>query len=128
MRQNIKLTLLSLALGCTLATGAQTSRSELLSHLELASGNYCNYPNPTGNLTPPPEGYEPFYITHYGRHGARYMTGDRAYKYLVNKLDSAQGMRLLTPLGEDVLRRLKIAQHDAYQRDGDLTLFGCTAA
>ena len=124
MKPLLRLTLLSLALGCTLTTWAQTSRSELLSHIELASGNYCNYPNPTGNATLPPEGYEPFYITHYGRHGARYMTDDDAYKYLVNKLDSAQGMGLLTPLGVDVLRRLKIAQLDAYRRDGDLTQLG----
>ena len=59
---------------------AQTSKSELLSHLELASGNYCNYPNPTGHITPAPAGYEPFYVSHYGRHGARYMTDDDAYK------------------------------------------------
>lgn len=121
---NLKLTFLCLTFGCTLTISAQTSRSELLSHIELASGNYCNYPNPTGNVTLPPEGYEPFYITHYGRHGSRYMTDDDAYKYLVNKLDSAQDMGLLTPLGKDALQRLKIAQLDAYHRDGDLTQLG----
>lgn len=103
---------------------AQTSISELMSHLELASGNYCNYPNPTGNITTPPEGYQPFYITHYGRHGARYMTSNEPYKYIVNKLDSAQDMGLLTPLGVDALQRLKVAYADASNRDGDLTQLG----
>ena len=119
-----RITLLLLVAGMPLVARAQTSRAELLSHIELASSNYCNYPNPTGHLTPPPEGYEPFYITHYGRHGARYMTSDKSYKYLVNKLDTAQQWGWLTPLGTDALRRLRIAYDDAYRRDGDLTQLG----
>ena len=122
--RHIRITLAILAVGLSVNTWAQTSKAELLSHIELASSNYCNYPNPTGHLTPPPEGYEPFYITHYGRHGARYITDDDPYKYLVNKLDSAQEMGLLTTTGEDALRRLKIAYADAYRRDGDLTQLG----
>ena len=69
-----------LVLGWT--AGAQTSREELLSHMELTAGNYANYPVPTGHLTPAPAGYEPFYISHYGRHGARYMTSDKTYRLL----------------------------------------------
>ena len=62
------------ALVCTVTpVKAQTSRAELLAHMELASGNYCNYPLPTGQITPAPDGYEPFYVSHYGRHGARYI-------------------------------------------------------
>ncbi len=120
----IRLILFFLAIGLAIITQAQTSRAELLSHIELASSNYCNYPNPTGHITSPPEGYEPFYITHYGRHGARYITDDDPYKYLVNKLDTAHSMGLLTPIGEDALRRLEIAYADAYKRDGDLTKLG----
>lgn len=30
---------------------------------------YYAYPEPTDSLTPAPEGYKPFYISHYGRHG-----------------------------------------------------------
>lgn len=119
-----RITLTLLVVGLSFTAWAQTSRQELLSHIELASSNYCNYPNPTRHLTPPPAGYEPFYISHYGRHGSRYMTNDRAYTYLVGKLDTAQTMRLLTPLGEDALRRLKVASADAYHRDGDLTRLG----
>lgn len=123
MRHSI-IALLLLSMGWSLSSWAQSSRAELLSHIELATSNYCNYPNPTGHITPPPTGYEPFYITHYGRHGARYMTDDDAYVYLVNKLDSANDTGLLTPLGKDALRRLKLAYADAYKRDGDLTRLG----
>ena len=103
---------------------AQTSKSELLSHLELASGNYCNYPNPTGHITPAPAGYEPFYVSHYGRHGARYMTDDDAYKYVLGKMDTAQVRGWLTEKGKEVYERLKVAAADAYHRDGDLTQLG----
>ena len=103
---------------------AQTSRTELRAHLDLASGNYCNYPNPTGHVTPAPDGYEPFYVSHYGRHGARYMTDNDAYKYAIAKMDTAKTLGLLTPYGEDVLQRLNIAYEDAKMRAGDLTPLG----
>ena len=110
------------ALGWT--AGAQTTREELLSHIELTAGNYANYPNPTGHLTPAPEGYEPFYISHYGRHGARYMTSDKIYRRLRKQLDSARTLGILTPYGKDVRHRIKIAAADAKDRAGELTTLG----
>ena len=52
---------------------AQTSKNEVINNIFLASSNYYAYPVPTKKLTPPPVGYKPFYISHYGRHGSRYM-------------------------------------------------------
>ena len=103
---------------------AQTSRAELLAHPNLATGNYCNYPNPTGHVTPAPEGYVPFYVSHYGRHGARYMTDDKPYKYIIGKLDTAQTRGWLTDFGKEALVRLRLAADNAYHRDGDLTQLG----
>ena len=80
-----------LVLGWT--AGAQTSREELLSHMELTAGNYANYPLPTGHLTPAPAGYEPFYISHYGRHGSRYMTSNKYYVQAITPMDSAGWLR-----------------------------------
>ena len=111
-----------LVLGWT--AGAQTSREELLSHMELTAGNYANYPLPTGHLTPAPAGYEPFYISHYGRHGARYMTSDKTYRRLRQQLDTARTLDLLTDYGKDVRRRIKIAAADAEGRAGELTTLG----
>ena len=108
----------------TWTASAQTSREELLSHMELTAGNYANYPVPTGHLTPAPEGYMPFYISHYGRHGARYMTSDKAYKRLREQLDSAKKLGLLTPYGKDVRSRIKQAAADAKDRGGELTALG----
>ena len=114
--------LCAMVLGGT--AGAQTTREELLSHIELTAGNYANYPNPTGHLTPAPEGYEPFYISHYGRHGARYMTSDKIYRRLRKQLDSARTLGILTPYGKDVRHRIKIAAADAKDRAGELTTLG----
>ena len=103
-----KLSILStVALVWTAApAGAQTSKAELLAHMELATGNYCNYPLPTGQTTPAPEGYEPFYVSHYGRHGARYMTDDKNYQYVIGKMDTAQTRGWLTDKGVEVLARV----------------------
>ena len=121
-----KLTIISCLMGACFVSPvqAQTSRAELLAHLDLASGNYCNYPNPTGHTTSAPEGYEPFYVSHYGRHGARYQTDDKAYLYVIGKMDTAQTRGWLTDKGKEVLCRLKVAAADAYHRDGDLTRLG----
>ena len=103
---------------------AQTSREELLSHIDLTAANYVNYPTPTGHLTPAPAGYEPFYISHYGRHGARYMTSDKHYKHLCHALDSALSLGILSEYGKDVRNRLILASADAKGRAGSLTRLG----
>ena len=121
--KHFRLTLLCLLLlGWT--AGAQTSREELLSHMELTAGNYANYPLPTGHPTPAPEGYEPFYISHYGRHGSRYMTSDETYRRLREQLDSAKTLGILTDYGKDVRSRIKKAAADAKSRGGELTALG----
>ena len=124
--KKINLTVISILMGWAMACpiSAQTSKAELLAHLELATGNYCNYPLPSGHVTPAPEGYEPFYVSHYGRHGARYMTDDDPYKYIIGKLDTAQTRGWLTDKGQEVLLRLRRAAADAWNRDGDLTRLG----
>ena len=124
--KKINLTVVSILMGWAMAcpVSAQTSKAELLAHLELATGNYCNYPLPSRHVTPAPEGYEPFYVSHYGRHGARYMTDDDPYKYIIGKLDTAQTRGWLTDKGQEVLLRLRRAAADAWNRDGDLTRLG----
>ena len=119
----IRFALLSLLL-IGFAAVAQTSREELLSRMDLTAGNYANYLAPTGHLTPAPAGYEPFYISHYGRHGARYMTSDKHYKRLCKQLDSAKALGLLTEYGKDVRNRITIAAADAKGREGSLTPLG----
>lgn len=103
---------------------AQTTKEDVMKNILQAGGTYYSYPTPTGKLSPAPKGYKPFYISHYGRHGSRYMTTNKNYTYVINALEKADSCRSLTAYGQDVLKRLKVAYADAYLRDGDLSKLG----
>ena len=83
-----------------MGASAQTSKKELYKDLNRAGINYFAYPGPVQKaLTPAPAGYEPFYISHYGRHGSRYMTDNKPYTLAIGKLDTAAMLGILTPKG-----------------------------
>ena len=104
---------------------AQTSKKEIFNDIYRTGSNYFTYPGPsTKPLTKAPAGYVPFYISHYGRHGSRYMSNNEYYVSAIQKLDSAQQQGILTAKGEDVLEKLRIGYADAWHRDGDLTSLG----
>ena len=109
----------------SVAAGAQTSKKEIYKDINRAGGNYFPYPGPAQKvLTPAPAGYEPFYISHYGRHGSRYMEENDAYVLAIAKLDTAAQLGILTPKGAEVLEKLRKGYDNAYKRDGDLTRLG----
>lgn len=58
---------------------AQTPREDFKRDMTLSASNYVAYRGPQKQLTPAPKGYKPFYLSHYGRHGSRYMIGSAAY-------------------------------------------------
>lgn len=109
----------------TVGAAAQTSRQELYKDINRAGANYYAYPGPSQKaLTPAPAGYEPFYISHFGRHGSRYLTDNTPYLYAIAQLDSAAQLGILTPKGAWVLEKLQAGYAEAYNRDGDLTALG----
>ena len=79
MRKHLIL-LCIMAILLPLHTTAQSFKKEIYAKPELSANNYLAYPTPSGKLTPPPTGYIPVYISHYGRHGSRYLIHD--YQYL----------------------------------------------
>lgn len=104
---------------------AQTSKKEIFSDIYRTGSNYFAYPGPSAKqLTKAPAGYAPFYISHYGRHGSRYMSNNEYYVSAIQKLDSAKQLGILTAKGEEVLEKLKTGYADAWHRDGDLTSLG----
>ena len=58
---------------------AQASLEEIAATPGKAGGVYYAYPEPEILQTPAPAGYKPFYISHYGRHGSRYLISDNDY-------------------------------------------------
>ena len=62
---------------CCAPLGAQTSKEEMFATPEKTGGVYWAYPLDFAPQTKAPKGYKPFYISHYGRHGSRYLIGDQ---------------------------------------------------
>ena len=85
-----------------------------------------DYLCPTGpvKLAAAPRGYKPFYISHYGRHGARYAWQSDMYERLNNVFSGAAANDNLTDLGKDVTRRFDILYPDVRYRVGDLSRKG----
>lgn len=80
------------------------------------------YDYPTLSATP--DGYFPFYISHYGRHGSRYHYSQDDYKYIVEIFEKADSESALTPFGKQLMTELKQICNDADKRAGDLTPLG----
>jgi len=88
---------------------------------ERFGGVYFAYPEESHEQTPAPVGYKPFYISHFARHGSRWLPDDKRYEAVCAQFaDTAN----LTPLGKDVRRRLLVIYGDAKGRGGDLTAIG----
>ncbi|BES61504.1 histidine phosphatase family protein [Dysgonomonas capnocytophagoides] len=107
-----------------ITVSAQTSLQEITETPQKSGGVLYAYPFKGENYTAPPKGYEAFYISHFGRHGSRYLINDDEYKWPLELLESASAARALTPLGEDVLGRLKQVWEEARGRGGDLSPLG----
>ena len=91
----------------------------------VVAGNYLAYPGPLQkSLTRAPKGYKPFYLSHYGRHGSRWLIGDRDYNQPVLMLERADSLGKLTQKGQEVLRDLRLLRDAAKGRDGELTPLG----
>ena len=94
------------------------------SNLAKMAGSVYAYEAPTEPLTPAPKGFKPVYLTHFGRHGSRFLDNASNYDRPYNILKEADDAGALTDFGCDVLRRLEIIRAEADQRAGDLTQKG----
>lgn len=105
---------------------AQTAREEIRQNHWLAGSNYLDYDRqlPDFNYTKAPKGYVPFYFSHYGRHGSRWLIGNDDYRRVIRPLRKAREQGKLTREGEEVLRKLEIFNKTTDRRLGDLTTVG----
>ena len=98
--------ILSLAtLSLCISINAQTAKEEVFDNVAKSGGVYYAYPTKESSNTPAPKGYEPFYISHYGRHGSRYLIADEDYTSILDLLRVAHTHDALTPLGVDVMNK-----------------------
>lgn len=111
-----------LAMSCIVY--GQTTREEMASDPNKTGGVYFAYPSTTAENTPAPKGYKPFHISHYARHGSRYLIGDKDYTTISELLHKASDANALTDLGQDLKNRVDTLLIETSGRGGDLTPLG----
>ncbi len=104
---------------------AQSAFKMITRDRNFSASNYCIYPDSVQpELTDAPQGKKPFYISHYGRHGSRYLGNRKAYDLPHDILAKADSLGKLTPMGKRVLQELDEILEDSEGRWGDLTGVG----
>jgi len=88
---------------------------------EKMGGVYYAYPVTETVLASAPEGFEPFYISHYGRHGSRWVTSDKRYIWVNQQFEDQKN---LTKLGKSLRKRLQKVWKNAQGNGGKLTPLG----
>lgn len=96
-------------------------RSEIEQTPEKSGGIYFAYPVTADEPVEAPAGFEPVFLTHYGRHGSRWCI--KEYQYPMVDTVFAVNARLgnLTPLGRDVQQRLQRISRHAEGHAGELS-------
>lgn len=115
-----------LAILCCLALGmsAQTAKEEIFADVHRSAANYYAYPAPVVEQTAPPAGYKPFYLSHYARHGSRFLINPDDYEKPLAVMREADGHGVLTESGKKTLCILDSVSRMAQDRYGELTPLG----
>ncbi|MDE6778726.1 MAG: histidine phosphatase family protein [Alistipes sp.] len=103
---------------------AQNLRERLFDPVEHTAGSSMSYRYEPQTAAPVPEGYAPFYISHFGRHGSRYHTTENIYRKFRDIFAAAAEADALTPFGREVKARIDavFAQCDGHA--GELSEVG----
>ena len=105
--------------------GAQTVIDLIKANPAYASCNYNTYPDSiTAVYTPAPAGKKPFYFSHYGRHGSRYISSRSGFDIPFKMVALADSLNELTPTGQRVYQEMKLVMQDTEGRWGELTGYG----
>lgn len=124
MRRFIAFILAGMALAAVPAS-AQTIKEAVYADLNKAGGVYYMYEFKEHKVTPPPKGYTPVYMSHYGRHGARYLLNDTQYERSLGVLREAHEQKALTEVGERIWQEASAYfEEECRFRAGDLTPLG----
>ncbi len=117
---------LFLILGLALAVMASAgTREDFKANYKQAANNYYAYPDQNlPALTAAPEGYTPFYIDHYGRHGSRWLIAPKQYHLAVRTLAKADSVGKLSARGKAALAIFKEVEAASYKRLGELSDIG----
>ncbi|MBP5740304.1 MAG: histidine-type phosphatase [Bacteroidales bacterium] len=102
---------------------AQGSKEAIVNDPLKAAGSFYVYDyKDASSLTPAPEGYKPFYVSHFGRHGARYCTSE--YDAVHGWFAKAAEKGLLTDEGKQFFSRYEKFYEKVRYSKGNLTGIG----
>lgn len=120
----MKRLLIIIALLTTATAVAQSAKERIVANPILARGTYSLYPTEFAPLTAVPRGYKPFYISHYGRHGSRFIQANEQFDMVIEQLSSAALKDALTPLGRKLYAKFIAACATCADRAGELSPLG----
>lgn len=120
-----KIVLSLLCIASTLTLAAQSVRDDIKKDVRVSASNHYTYPSPSQHaLTAAPKGYKPFYISHYGRHGSRYLIGYLERNDILKVLGKADSAGVLTENGKELMRKVKVIANEYDNREGELSPLG----
>lgn len=113
---------------CSLGSQAKvTTVDSIAANPGRAGGVYLAYPitdDSQVSFTKAPKGYKPFYVSHYGRHGSRFLINDADYLKPLEVLDLSYFSANLTPKGKELREKLEEAYLEAKGMGGELSPLG----
>ena len=94
--------------------------------LDRMAASYHSYEFGDVAWTPPPDGYRPFYVSHYGRHGSRRINAHNGLhsEWVAKLLRGAKESGNLTPLGVELLADIARLDGEIDGFQGELTQRG----
>ena len=113
-----------LAIGCVQCPEELNGKRIGEPQFEEYAGVFRLYPAADLRCGDAPDGYTPCYITHYGRHGSRYVIDANQYEDVLNVLKTAAADDKLTPLGQSVYERYDEVYPLLKWREGELSRIG----
>ena len=102
----------------------RNTREEIMADIEKAGGVHYMYPTDQPIPTEAPKGYKPFYVSHVGRHGARFALGSTVYTDQWKVWSMAHDKGWLTPEGEAIFKAFAVFYPQVQRREGNLTQKG----
>jgi len=101
------------------------TRDEVKADYRLSFGSYTSYPEEIlQDYSKAPQGYKPFYISHYGRHGSRFLITSKFYDQVLSVLSKADSLGVLTAEGKDFMQKVRATAQYCVGKYEDLTLLG----
>lgn len=99
-------------------------RAEIAATPEKSGGYYYAYPYSTDSMAIVPDGFKPVYLSHYGRHGSRWVTSSSLHRKVVDVLENEKRNKNLTKAGESILAMVRKSGENTEGHLGELTRLG----